>query len=165
MANLAHRSRAAAPMKASKANQARVVLVREPSRQVKRIEETDRSAFHLAVGVIAAIGGLLLLWLLGTIGFRLGFAQLVGAPELAASPSAALATGVRQIMAAPLMIVRATMAEPVWLMIAFLLISIPGAGLSAARPQQKGTAKPATFVVVMAAIGAVTRTCRRPLPS
>ncbi len=154
MANLAHRPRAAAPMKASKASQSRVVLVREPSRQVRRIEETDRLPVHLAIGVIATLGGLMLLWLLGTIGYQLGFAALVGAPELTASPTAALATGVRQIMAAPLMIVRATMAEPMWLMIAFAMISIPGAGLSAARPQQKGTAKPTTFVVVMSAIGA-----------
>lgn len=65
--------------------------------------------------------------LAGLIGFRQGFAEIVGIPDLQREPGASFSDGVRLILAAPLRIFDAGLNDTVPLMLAMLLV-ISGSG-------------------------------------
>ncbi len=77
----------------SGSSRTRVLLVRQPVKSVRRSDEPDRSSFRLAIGVIVAVGVVAVVWLMGYVGYRLGFAPLVRVPELLGEPGGGLATG------------------------------------------------------------------------
>jgi hypothetical protein len=132
-----------------------VVLVRHPVKSVRQSDEADRLPVRLAIGVIAALGTVGLVWLIGHVGYRLGFAPLMRVPHLADAPVGGLATGVAMLLRAPGMVFEAGLARPEWLMVAFAMIAIPAAGLTAARPRRPGGPKAPALVDVFAVLGAV----------
>jgi hypothetical protein len=133
----------------------RVLLIRQPVKSVRPSDQPDRTPMRLAISVVSCIGGLLVIWLMGYLGFRLGFAPLARVPDLMISPGGALAMGASMVASAPRSILEAGLIAPAWLMLGFALIAIPAAGLSAAKPIKPGRVRPATVYVVLAVIAAV----------
>ena len=103
----------------------------------------------VAVGVVAAV------WLMGFLGYRLGFAPLVRVRDLLAEPSGGLATGTIMLISIPRVILTAVIAQMIMFMIGFLLIAIPGAGLAAVRSYPRGGPRVPTIVTVFSHLGAV----------
>ncbi len=135
----------------------KVLLVRPSGgiRSVRKSDEPDRAAFKLALGVIVAVGTIAAVWLMGYVGFRLGFAPLIDVPQLQVSPGAGLITGTMMFISIPQVIILAGLAQPLWLMLGFGLIAIPAAGISAARPHTPGGPRPAAAAVVFSYAGAI----------
>lgn len=132
----------------------KVLLVRQPSRPARRIEHREKTPLHLAIGVIVGVGVIGAVWLMGFLGFRLGFAPLVRVRELLAEPSGGLATGIIMLISMPRVILQAGMAQTPAFMLAFLLIAVPGASLAAVRSYPAGGPRIPTIVFVFSCIGA-----------
>jgi hypothetical protein len=124
-------------------------------RSVRQSDEPDGRGLRLAVGVAATVGLLAGLWLMGYLGFRLGFAPAVRLPELMGGLGDGLATGTLMIISIPRVILRAGMAEPGWLMAGFALIAIAAAGISAVGPRTPGGPRPSTAAVTFSRAGAI----------
>jgi hypothetical protein len=135
----------------------RVLLVRPagPIRSVRRADEPQRPGLRLAIWVISTVGTVFAVWLIGYLGFRLGFAPLIDVPQLEIDLGGGLVTGALMLVSMPVLIIRAGMAQPLWLMIAFLAIAIPAGGLGAARAHTPGGPRPSTAAIVFAHAGAV----------
>jgi len=133
----------------------KVLLVRQPVRSVRREDEASRLPVRLAIGTLAAVGGLALLWVMGYAGFRLGFASVIGVPELSIDAGGGLATSARVIVGLPMRIVEAGVAEPLWLMVAFGLIAIPAGGLAGVRPRTPGGPRPSALFTLFTWTGAI----------
>lgn len=137
------------------ATKTKIVLVRQPVKSVRRTDEIDRTPLRLAIGVIVALGVVGVVWLLGYLGYRLGFAPLVRVPDLAIDGSGGgLVTGAMMLIALPKVILYAGMAEPMWLMLGFVLIAIPAASLGAVKPRALGGPRPKQAAVVLSSLGA-----------
>lgn len=136
-------------------NRTKVLLVRQPIKSVRHSDHPDRAPLRLTIGVIVAVGVVAVVWLMGFLGFRLGFAPLIRVPDLIMAPGSGLATGALMLIVIPQSILVAGIEEPGWLMVGFALIALPAAGLSAAKPSRPGGPRPPTAYVVMAASGAV----------
>lgn len=141
------------------AQKTRVLLVRQPVKSVRRSDEPDRLPLRLLIGILAVIGGVASIWLIGHLGFRLGFASMLGVPELLAEPGAGLATGARILLSTPLQIFRAGVAEPLWLMLGFAMIAAPSAALAGVRPVTPGGPRPkpgySFFCMTSAVVGLI----------
>lgn len=124
-------------------------------KSVRRSDEADRAPMRLAIGVIAAIGTAAAVWLIGHLGFRLGFAPLVDVPQLLGRPGGGLATGTIMLISIPRVIILAGMAEPGWLMLAFVLIAVPAAGISASKPRVPGGPRQSPVAIVFSYAGAI----------
>lgn len=125
-------------------SKSRLVLVRPPSggsRTVRAEQPSIQKPGGIYIGVITALGIIALVWLMGYLGFRLGFAMLVGVPELIGEPGAGLATGTMIVISVPRVIIAAGLSEPIWLLLGFLMISAPAGGLAAAKPVVPGGPK------------------------
>jgi hypothetical protein len=122
---------------------------------VRRIDEPDRTALRLAIGVIVAIGVVAAVWLMGYLGFRLGFAPLVDVPQLEIDLGSGLVTGTLMLISIPHLIILAGVENPIWLILGFVLIAIPGAGLAAAKPRAPGGPRPSSVALVFSYSGAV----------
>ncbi|MHC4827587.1 MAG: hypothetical protein ACYTEY_13605, partial [Planctomycetota bacterium] len=87
----------------------KVLLVRPAGgvRSVRRIDEPDRTALRLAIGVIVAIGVVTAVWLMGYLGFRLGFAPLLDVPQLEIAFGSGLVTGTIMLISIPQLIILA----------------------------------------------------------
>lgn len=134
----------------------KILLVRPAGvKSVRRSDEPDRSALRLAVGVIVAIGTLAAVWLMGYLGFRLGFAPLVDVPTLQLDVGSGLVTGTIMLISIPQQIILAGVDQPTWLMIGFVMIAIPGAGLAAAKPRAPGGPRPSSVALAFSYTGAV----------
>ncbi|MEE8130629.1 MAG: hypothetical protein V3T48_10090, partial [Vicinamibacterales bacterium] len=135
----------------------KILLVRPSSgiKSVRKSDEPDRAVFRLALGVVVAAGLVLGVWLMGYIGFRLGFAPLIDVPQLQLEPGMGLVTGTLMLVSIPRMIILAGIAQPLWLMVGFVLIAIPAAGISAARPHTPGGPRQSTAAVVFSHAGAI----------
>lgn len=116
----------------------KMLVVRQPVKRVHARGEHRRLPVNLAIGVIATAGGLLILWLMGYIGYHLGYAPLIHVPELTQDFGHALTAGIRTWLRIPALILQLGLAHPTWLMITFVFIAIPAAGLSASRPGTPG---------------------------
>ena len=134
----------------------RVLIVRQPMKSVGRAEEGSRLPLKLALGCIITIAILAGVWLLGSLGHRLGFAAAARVPELTIDPAAALAGGAEMIMYAPVMIIHAGLTHLGALLLAFFAVIIPAAGLAAARPTVPGGPRQTQLGVTFSYIGAVT---------
>lgn len=124
------------------AQKTRVLLVRQPVKSVRRSDEPDPLPVRLLIGILAVVGGIVVTWMIGHLGFRLGFASMMGVPELLAEPVAGLASGVLIILTSPLQVFRAGVAEPLWLMLGFAMIAAPSAALAGVRPVTPGGPRP-----------------------
>ena len=133
----------------------RLLVVRQPAKSVRRRDQPDRTPLRLAIGVIVTLGVVGLVWLMGYLGYRLGYASMVGVPELLGGPGGSLATGTMMLIGIPIVILQAGMAQPEWLMLCFALIAIPAAGLSAAKPATPGGPKPSQAAIVFSVAGAI----------
>ncbi len=139
------------------AARSKILLVRPAGgvRSVRESDEADRAVFKLALGVVVAAGLVLGVWLMGYIGFRLGFAPLIDVPQLQLEPGMGLVTGTLMLISMPRVIILAGIAQPIWLMVGFVLIAIPAAGISAARPHTPGGPRPTKAAVAFSYTGAI----------
>lgn len=126
----------------------RVVLVRQPVRNVSPSGEPSPLPVRLAIGVIAVLGGMGLLWLLGTLGYHLGFARTIGMPGLDAPAGGSIITAIVLLMSVPMTILRAGIAQPLWLMVGFVAIAVPAGAMAAVRPASPGGPRPHVLTVV-----------------
>lgn len=133
----------------------KVLLIRQPAKRAHRAEHDDPLPKRLAVGVIVAVGVVAGVWLLGFLGYRLGFAPGVRVRDLLAEPSGGLATGTIMLISIPRVILTSAISQTIIFMIGFLLIAIPGAGLGAVRSYPAGGPKVPTVVTVFSHIAAV----------
>ncbi len=133
----------------------KILLVRQPVRSVRQSDEPDGRGLRLAVGVTATVGLLGGLWVMGFLGFRLGFAPAVRVPELMGGLGDGLATGTIMMISIPRVIIRAGMAEPGWLMAGFALIAVAAAGISAVGPRTPGGPRPSAAAVTFSRAGAI----------
>jgi hypothetical protein len=132
----------------------KLLVVRQPARSVRQVEQRERMPMRLAIGIVVAVGVLAVVWLTGHLGYRLGFAPLVRVPELIGEPGAGLATGTLMVINMPRVIFAAGLAQPMWLMLGFAMIAIPAAALGAAKPRTPGGPRPKEALQVIASIGA-----------
>jgi hypothetical protein len=133
----------------------RLLLVRQPVRSVRRHHEHDRTPMRLAIGVLVAFGTVAAVWLMGSLGYRLGFAPIMHVPEMAGGAGTGLAIGTLVVIAFPRLVFEAGLARPMWLMLGFALIAMPAAGLGAARPPVPGGPRPKSSVTAIASAGGV----------
>lgn len=148
-------SNLARPIVRPGASRTKVLLVRQPVKSVRKRDEPDRTTVHLTIGVIVAVGILVGVWLMGHLGFRLGFAPAVRLPELLGEPGEGLATGTLMLISVPRVIILAGVAEPAWLMVGFALIAIPAAGISAAKVPAPGGPRLSPAAVTFSYVGAI----------
>ena len=133
----------------------KVLLVRQPVKSVRHSDQPDRTMVRLVIGVLATLGSAACVWFIGHIGFRLGFAPLVGVPELSSHPGEGFVTGMLMLINGPRVILQAAIEQPMWLLIAFGVLAIPAAGLSAARPPSPGGPRPSQLAVTSSHAAAI----------
>ena len=134
------------------------MLVRHATGAIKSLHSTDYPIgmpIRLAIGVIVAVGVVAVVWLMGVMGFRLGFAPLIRVPGLLSEPGGGLVTGTIMLISIPRVILLAGGAQPTWLMLGFGAIAIPAAGLSAVRHRPGGSPRPSLAAVVFTHAGVV----------
>ncbi len=140
---------------AAAANKTKILLVRQPVKSVRKQDERDPRPMRMAIGIVAAVGAVGAVWMLGYLGFRLGFAAIMGVPELLGEPGSGLATGALMLMTAPLRVFEVGIEQPMWLMVGFALIAIPGGALAGAKPITPGGPKPSNLFVTLSWTGAI----------
>lgn len=148
MSNLARRP-------GSGSESTRVLLVRQPIRSVRSAHDDSPLPIQLAIGVIVSVGVIMALWLMGHVGFYLGFAPLIGVPGLEQNAGGAIIAAIAALLSMPMTILRAGMNEPLWLMLGFVVVAIPAACLGAVRPSAPGGPKPHILTVTFAYSGAI----------
>ena len=158
MANLA-RTKPRPPVRSIAAppppNKTKILLVRQPVKSVRRADEPDRTALRLAIGVITALGIVGVVWLMGYLGWRLGFAPMMRVPDLRIEGSGGIATGTLMLIGLPRVILEAGIAQPMWLMAGFALICVPAASLGAIKPPVRGGPRPKAAIMVLLYTGAI----------
>ena len=142
----------------SSASGSRLLLVRPSGTRTVRSRQAvvtpSTSGLHL--GVIVAIGVVALVWLMGYLGYRLGFAGLIRVPDLVGEPGSGLATGAMIVIGIPRMIVSTGLQQPIALFVGFVAIAVPAGALGAARPTVPGGPRHKPAVTLIANIGATT---------
>ncbi|MFO0828027.1 MAG: hypothetical protein U0572_07735 [Phycisphaerales bacterium] len=132
----------------------RIVVVRDDAarlpKNVRPVDDASRFGVRTGFWTSIAVGSVVFLWLSGHVGETLGFARVVGAPELVSSNDQGFVTGVRMALAAPLRIFEMALADPMRLAAAFVLVSLPAAGLSVARPRVVGGPAPSKLATTFA---------------
>jgi hypothetical protein len=147
---------AARPIAQQARGRTKVLLVRQPVKSVRQSDHPDRLPVKLAIGVIIVIGVLVTVWLMGYLGYRMGFARLIRVPELVGEGGGGIVTGAMMLLSMPISILQAGIDQPLWMMLGFALISIPAASLGAIQPSAPGGPRPKPVVVVTSFIGAIT---------
>lgn len=137
------------------AHRTKILVLRQPMKSVRPEDERRPIPLGLVVGSLATVGAVGVVWLLGYIGYRLGFADVLGVPELLTESGGGLLTGALITMQFPLRVFEVSVAEPLWLMMAFLLVAIPAGGLVGARRLSRGGPKPSTLFTTMSWTGAI----------
>jgi hypothetical protein len=154
MPNIA-RTKSRPVARAAAAPKTKILLVRQPVKSVRRSDEPDRPLYRLMLGVVVSLGAVASVWIMGFLGFRLGFAPMLRVPELVIEPVDALAVGTLTVISIPMHILQAGLAEPLALMIGFVLIAIPAASLGAIQPTAPGGPRPKLASVTLSYLGAI----------
>lgn len=126
-----------------------------PVRRDAIAPRADRLPVRMLIGLVVAVGGVALAWLMGAIGHRLGFAMAMRLPELDTGGTRALATGIMLLVGIPGMVLEAGIRQPMWLLAGFLLLAFPAGGLAAAAPTPRGDGPENPVHAALANIGAV----------
>ena len=156
MPNIARATPRPMPVRAGvPAPKTKILLVRQPVKSVRKADEPNRDALHLAYGVVIAVGVFATVWLMGYLGFRLGFAPTVRVPDLMAEGAGGLASGVMMLISLPQTILIAGIEQPMALMLGFALIAIPAAILGAVKPVAPGGPRPKPEIVALSIMGAI----------
>ncbi len=130
------------------------MVLRDRPRQLRPESEVAIAGLRLALAVATAAGGVLAIWVLGHLGFRLGAAASLGVPDLLAEPGQGLATGATMLMRSPQSIYLAALAEPLWIVLGFVAIALPASLLPLARPLVRGGPPASPAVLGLSAFGA-----------
>jgi hypothetical protein len=154
MPNIA-RAQPRPPVRASAQPKTKILLVRQPVKSVRRSDEGDRTPVRLAIGVIVALGTVGVVWLMGYLGWRLGFAPIMRVPDLSIESSGGIATGVLMLIGLPRVVLEAGIEQPMWLMAGMALICVPAACLGAVKTPVQGGPKLKPAVIVLLYTGAV----------
>ncbi|HWB19612.1 MAG TPA: hypothetical protein VG711_04870 [Phycisphaerales bacterium] len=157
MPNITPRQPARVPMRPPPLppkSKTRILLVRQPVKSV-RTEERSTLPIRLALGITTSLGIVAVVWLMGYLGFHLGFAPMIRLPDLLGEPGEGLATGVMMLISMPRVVMQAGLDQPAWLMLAFGLIAIPAASLGAIKPTTPGGPKVPRIVTVFSYVGAI----------
>jgi hypothetical protein len=137
----------------------KVLLVRQPVKSVRPSDQPSKAAFRLSFAALCAVASVALTWLIGHLGFRLGYAPAVHVPELLAEPGEGLATGAMIVMEAPMNVFDAGLDQWPWLMAWFFVIAMPAASMAAVRPYPAGGPRPsvaaATFNIIGSTVAGV----------
>jgi hypothetical protein len=143
------------PARPQPSPRSKILLVRQPVKSVRRSDEGDRTAVRLAIGVIVALGVVGAVWLMGYLGWRLGFAPIMRVPDLRIEGSGGIATGTLMLIGLPRVILEAGIEQPMWLMVGFGMICIPAASLGAIKTPVRGGPKIKPAVMFLLYCGAV----------
>lgn len=154
MPNLA-RAKPRPPARIPPASKTKILLVRQPVKSVRHADQADRTSVRLAIGVIVALGVIGVVWLMGYLGWRLGFAPIMRVPDLHIEGSGGIATGTLMLIGLPRVILEAGIAQPMWLMGAFALICVPAASLGGIKAPVRGGPKLKPAIVAMLYTGAI----------
>jgi hypothetical protein len=154
MSNLTRTTPRPAVRTGAAASKTKVLLVRQPVKSVRKSDEADRAALKLAIGVVTALGIVGAVWLMGYLGYRLGFANVVRVGELQLDVGGGLAVGTMMLISIPRVIVQAGVANPELLMVGFAAIAIPAASLGGIKPSAPGGPRPKPAVVILSFAGA-----------
>ena len=149
---MSHLARPSAGSSGSRLLLVRPSGTRAASRTRQALVPQPTSGLHL--GVIVAVGVIALVWLMGYLGYRLGFAGLIRVPDLIGEPGSGLATGAMIVIGIPRMVVSAGLEHPIALFLGFTAIAIPAGALGAARPTVPGGPRHKPAVTLIANIGA-----------
>ena len=114
-----------------------------------------RVPLRLALGLVTGVGIVAVVWLIGYLGFARGFAPLVRVDQLLVGPGGGLGTGTIALVSVPRLIVLAGGQAPGWLILAFCLVAIPAAGLSATRTGPDETPAPNSAAQIVSYVAAV----------
>ncbi|MBL9150278.1 MAG: hypothetical protein JNM94_16435 [Phycisphaerae bacterium] len=140
----------------------RVVVVRDdPSRIFKNVRPDDgaRSGARVGFWTSIVVGIVAFLWLTGHVGETHGFARVIGVPDLVTSSDMGLVSGIRIALAAPLRVFQMALANPMLLAAAFILVTLPAAGLSVAAPRSPGGPRPSKLATTFAWLGLIGAAC------
>ncbi|MEM7227845.1 MAG: hypothetical protein AAF432_03425 [Planctomycetota bacterium] len=132
----------------------KVLLVRQPVRSVGPDAESLSAFRTLLIGVIIAAGTAIGLWIFGLLGYTIGYAPAVRLPGLTCDTGLAMSAALRAVMSTPELVLEAGVQETGWMMLGFILIALPAAGLSAIRPFPPGGPKPPATAEVFSWAGA-----------
>lgn len=128
----------------------RIFLVRQPARSVGPGETPGLLPLRLTIGVIVGVGAIVIGWLIGTLGTRMGFAPLVHLPGLELTISDGLVAAVWIVMSLPATIIRTGIEHPLLMMLCYALIAVPAGSLAGARTATPGGPKPHVLSTVFA---------------
>jgi hypothetical protein len=136
-------------------NATRVVIVREGGpRSVRHADEPSRFGARVGFWSAIGLGAITFLWCSGHLG-EVAFARAIGLPELVPSDDRGFASGVRMVLAVPMRIYEMTLAQPMALAAAFVLIAVPAGGLAVAAPKIPGAPPPSKLAATFAHLGLV----------
>lgn len=128
----------------------RIFLVRQNARSVRPGDARSPLPVRLAIGVIVGAGTIILAWLIGTIGLRLGFAPLIHVPGLDVSVVDGLTATVLIAMSVPATIIRTGVEHPMLMMLCYALIALPAGCLAGARTATPGGPRPHPLSIIFA---------------
>jgi len=121
---------------------------------VRAIQGRSRTPLRLAFGLTVTVGVVAVVWLMGFLGLSVGFAPLLGLPLLEWGPGVGLVTGMHMLAAVPRVIIQAGVGAPTWLIIGFMLVAFPAAGITAAGPHPTGGSLHPSIAMVFSWAGA-----------
>ena len=71
----------------SDSSKTKVLVVRQPGvKKAESAEAAQETALQVSIGVVATVGTLVTVWLIGHIGYSLGFAATMRVPGLSIAP-------------------------------------------------------------------------------
>ena len=123
-------------------------------RSARAIQGRSRTPSRLAFGLTVTVGVVAGVWGLGFLGLSVGFAPLLGLPLLEWGPGVGLVTGMHMLAGVPEMIIQAGVGAPMWLIIGFVLVAVPAAGITAAGQQPTGVSLHPSIAMVFSWAGA-----------
>lgn len=133
----------------------KVILLRQPVKSVRASDMPDRAPVRLAFVALTVAGSVGLIWLMGHLGYRLGYAPAVWVPELLAEPGEGLATGANLLISTPALIFSAGLDAWLALMVWFVVIALPASAIAAVRRRAPGGPPPSRGEAALTMLGSL----------